>query len=100
MSFQAIGKLQPFLLTISSSAVLLMDLHCHLTKTEVSGYLGGSWDANTHSKYLNEMSFISSDSLQLHSFVSFSISFRTRSDHNARFSVPQLAVGPREGRRR
>lgn len=27
-----------------------MDFHCHLTKTEVCGYLGGSWDVNSQSK--------------------------------------------------
>uniref|UniRef100_T1GVP6 MPN domain-containing protein n=1 Tax=Megaselia scalaris TaxID=36166 RepID=T1GVP6_MEGSC len=38
----------PFLLTISSNALLVADLHCHLTLTEVCGYFGGSWDINTH----------------------------------------------------
>lgn len=46
--FSTISKLQPFLLTISSNAMLVADLHCHLTFTEVCGYFGGSWDINTH----------------------------------------------------
>lgn len=46
--FSTINKLQPFLLTISSNALLVADLHCHLTLTEVCGYFGGSWDINTH----------------------------------------------------
>ncbi|KAL5287086.1 MPND.2 family protein [Megaselia abdita] len=46
--FSSISKLQPFLLTISSNAMLVADLHCHLTFTEVCGYFGGSWDINTH----------------------------------------------------
>lgn len=46
--FSNISKLQPFLLTISSNAMLVADLHCHLTLTEVCGYFGGSWDINTH----------------------------------------------------
>lgn len=50
MTFATLGKLQPFHMSVSTSALLLMDLHCHLTKTEVSGYLGGAWDNNTHSE--------------------------------------------------
>lgn len=46
--FSSVGKMQPFLITIVKSAIFLMDFHCHLTKTEVSGYLGGSWDINAH----------------------------------------------------
>lgn len=49
--FTTVGKLQPFLITISSSALLLADFHCHLTMHEVCGYLAGNWDVNTHSKY-------------------------------------------------
>lgn len=30
-----------------------MDFHCHLTKQEVCGYLGGNWDNNTHGKTSN-----------------------------------------------
>lgn len=46
--FSNIGRIQPFLINITSSATLLIDFHCHLTTNEVSGYLGGSWDFNTH----------------------------------------------------
>ncbi|XP_037050536.1 MPN domain-containing protein CG4751 isoform X2 [Bradysia coprophila] len=48
VSFASLNKIQPFLVSISTSSVLLMDFHCHLTKTEVCGYLGGSWDVNSH----------------------------------------------------
>lgn len=48
--FTSVGKLQPFLLTMNSSALLLADFHCHLTMHEVCGYLGGTWDINSHSK--------------------------------------------------
>lgn len=46
--FSAIGRIQPFFINITSSAILLIDFHCHLTTNEVSGYLGGTWDFNTH----------------------------------------------------
>ncbi|KRT79794.1 hypothetical protein AMK59_8002 [Oryctes borbonicus] len=46
--FSNLGKIQPFLVTLSTNAALLMDFHCHLSKTEVSGYLAGHWDVNTH----------------------------------------------------
>ncbi|GLV42382.1 uncharacterized protein CBL_03119 [Carabus blaptoides fortunei] len=46
--FSNLGKIQPFLLSISTNAVLVMDFHCHLTLTEVSGYLAGTWDVNGH----------------------------------------------------
>ena len=45
--FSSIGRIQPFTVTISTHALLLMDFHCHLTSTEVVGYLAGSWDATT-----------------------------------------------------
>lgn len=51
-SFSTLGKIQPFLVTITSTAALLVDLHCHLTDKEVCGYLGGHWDINSHSEYL------------------------------------------------
>lgn len=50
VSFASQNKLQPFMVSITTSSVLLMDFHCHLTKQEVCGYLGGSWDNNTQSK--------------------------------------------------
>lgn len=51
-SFSTLGKIQPFLVTITTTAALLVDLHCHLTDKEVCGYLGGHWDINSHSKYV------------------------------------------------
>ena len=41
-------QVQPFTLSCSSSALLLLDLHSHLSKTAVTGYLAGHWDVNTH----------------------------------------------------
>lgn len=46
--FSSLGRIQPFLVNITSSATLLIDFHCHLTSNEVCGYLGGTWDFNTH----------------------------------------------------
>ncbi|KXJ75074.1 hypothetical protein RP20_CCG012311 [Aedes albopictus] len=46
--FTSIGKMQPFLVSVSSSTILVMDFHCHLTNNEVCGYLGGTWDINAH----------------------------------------------------
>lgn len=46
--FSSIGRVQPFLINITSSATLLIDFHSHLTTNEVCGYLGGTWDFNTH----------------------------------------------------
>lgn len=53
VSFASQNKLQPFMVSITTSSVLLMDFHCHLTKQEVCGYLGGSWDNNTQSELGN-----------------------------------------------
>lgn len=50
VSFVSQNKLQPFLVSITTSSVLLMDFHCHLTKQEVCGYLGGTWDNNSQSE--------------------------------------------------
>jgi len=50
-SFSTLGKIQPFLVTITTTAALLVDLHCHLTDKEVCGYLGGHWDINSHSMF-------------------------------------------------
>ncbi|EZA60689.1 hypothetical protein DMN91_012666 [Ooceraea biroi] len=47
-SFSTLGKIQPFLVTITTTAALLVDLHCHLTDREICGYLGGHWDINSH----------------------------------------------------
>lgn len=48
VTFQSIGRVQPFLINVASSVNLLVDFHCHLTTSEVCGYLGGTWDFNTH----------------------------------------------------
>lgn len=50
-SFKSLGKTQPFTVTLASNALLLLDLHCHLTSCEVVGYLGGSW--NTKNQHLS-----------------------------------------------
>ncbi|KAG8224950.1 hypothetical protein J437_LFUL005658 [Ladona fulva] len=52
--FSSMGKIQPFLVSISSNTLLVMDFHCHLTTSEVVGYLGGHWDVNAHTPYLAE----------------------------------------------
>ncbi|CAH0557896.1 unnamed protein product [Brassicogethes aeneus] len=46
--FSNLGKIQPFLVSLNTNAALLMDFHCHLMKSEVSGYLAGHWDVNAH----------------------------------------------------
>ncbi|XP_044751992.1 MPN domain-containing protein-like isoform X2 [Coccinella septempunctata] len=46
--FSNLGKIQPFLVTLSTNAALVIDFHSHLTKSEVSGYLAGHWDFNSH----------------------------------------------------
>jgi proteasome lid subunit RPN8/RPN11 len=38
---------QPFKVTCTPSALLIMDLHAHLCTNEVIGYLGGRWDPLT-----------------------------------------------------
>ena len=38
---------QPFRVACAPTAALLMDLHAHLSRAEVIGILGGSWDAET-----------------------------------------------------
>ena len=35
---------QPFAVAVAPEALLLMDLHAHLSRFEVIGYLGGRWD--------------------------------------------------------
>ncbi|XP_005098419.2 MPN domain-containing protein [Aplysia californica] len=49
--FDSHSKLQPFTVSVNSNALLLMDFHCYLTKSEVVGYLGGRWD--THKQHLS-----------------------------------------------
>ncbi|MGH0176468.1 UNVERIFIED_CONTAM: hypothetical protein FKN15_072379 [Acipenser sinensis] len=46
-AFSAINRFQPFNVAMSSNVLLLLDFHCHLTRSEVVGYLGGRWDTNT-----------------------------------------------------
>ncbi|XP_020377699.2 LOW QUALITY PROTEIN: MPN domain-containing protein [Rhincodon typus] len=46
-SFTSVNKFQPFNVAISSNVLLLVDFHCHLTTSEVVGYLGGRWDTST-----------------------------------------------------
>ncbi|XP_014286251.1 MPN domain-containing protein isoform X2 [Halyomorpha halys] len=46
--FSSLGKIQPFLVSISTNAALVIDFHCHLTTSEVVGYLAGHWDINAH----------------------------------------------------
>ncbi|XP_041976436.1 MPN domain-containing protein CG4751 [Aricia agestis] len=48
VSFSSVGKVQPFLISITSNASLVLDIHCHLKKEEVYGYLAGAWDLNNH----------------------------------------------------
>ncbi|XP_076046051.1 MPN domain-containing protein-like isoform X3 [Oratosquilla oratoria] len=47
-SFQSLGRMQPFNITMSSSAAAVMDIHAHLSTSEVVGYLAGQWDVNNH----------------------------------------------------
>merc|ERR1711936_530210 len=42
------GKMQPFTVSVSTSAMLILDLHSHLALDEVCGYLAGQWDPNSH----------------------------------------------------
>lgn len=55
-SFQALGRMQPFNVTMSSSAMAMMDIHAHLSTSEVVGYLAGQWDVTNHSK--DEMFYV------------------------------------------
>ncbi|XP_046464579.1 MPN domain-containing protein-like isoform X2 [Daphnia pulex] len=48
ISFANIGKLQPFLISLNTTALVVMDVHCSLTRSEVVGYLAGQWDINTN----------------------------------------------------
>ncbi|XP_072397308.1 MPN domain-containing protein-like isoform X1 [Diabrotica undecimpunctata] len=50
--FSSLGKLQPFLITMTTNSAFLMDFHCHLTKSEVSGYLAGRWEPNTQNLHV------------------------------------------------
>ncbi|XP_064466276.1 MPN domain-containing protein-like [Ornithodoros turicata] len=46
--FSMLDRIQPFTLTVSTNCLLLIDFHCHLTESEVVGYLGGTWDVAAH----------------------------------------------------
>lgn len=46
--FSSLDRIQPFTITMSTNALLLIDFHCHLTTGEVTGYLAGSWDLQSH----------------------------------------------------
>lgn len=48
MNFTNLKKTQPFTVSINTNTLMLMDLHCHLTTSEVVGYLGGRWHKETH----------------------------------------------------
>jgi len=46
--FSAVDRIQPFNVTVSTNALLLVDFHSHLVAGEVAGYLAGSWDPSQH----------------------------------------------------
>lgn len=46
--FSAVDRIQPFNVTVSTNALLLVDFHSHLVRGEVTGYLAGSWDPQQH----------------------------------------------------
>nr|SVE74044.1 EOG090X020Z [Daphnia barbata] len=48
VSFANIGKLQPFLISLNTAALIVMEVHCFMTQSEVVGYLAGQWDVNTN----------------------------------------------------
>nr|CAG4651627.1 EOG090X020Z [Triops cancriformis] len=47
-AFPTLGKLQPFHVSCSSGALMVIDFHSHITSSEVVGYLAGVWDVNAH----------------------------------------------------
>lgn len=46
--FSAVDRIQPFNVTCTTNALLLIDFHSHLVNGEVAGYLAGSWDPGQH----------------------------------------------------
>ncbi|KAL8567564.1 hypothetical protein ACOMHN_054378 [Nucella lapillus] len=52
--FEDLSRMQPFNVTISTNVLMLMDFHCHLTTSEVVGYLGGSWCPETHNVRISQ----------------------------------------------
>lgn len=55
MSFTAMGKLQPFLVSMHTDALITIEVHCSMTSSQVVGYLAGSWDMNSNSESLMMM---------------------------------------------
>nr|CAG4649131.1 EOG090X020Z [Scapholeberis mucronata]SVE93477.1 EOG090X020Z [Scapholeberis mucronata] len=53
-AFTNMGKLQPFLVSINISALVVMEFHCSLTCSEVTGYLAGIWDMNANTLSVKE----------------------------------------------
>ncbi|XP_070570079.1 MPN domain-containing protein-like isoform X2 [Ptychodera flava] len=47
--FSSFGTTQPFTVTVTTNCLMLMDFHCHLTTSEVVGYLAGLWDPTSKS---------------------------------------------------
>lgn len=45
--FNSVLCIQPFIATVSTNVLLLVDFHSHLSSCEVNGYLGGTWDPRT-----------------------------------------------------
>ena len=45
-TFSAQGKMQPFNVSVSSSCLLVLDLHAHCSTGQRTGYLAGQWDMN------------------------------------------------------
>jgi len=44
-------KPQPFTVVVSSLVMAIVDFHCHLTTSEVVGYLAGKWDPASKCKF-------------------------------------------------
>eukprot|EP00911_Craspedida_sp_UC1_P001727 UC1_evm1s1315 len=44
--FSAMRTPQPFRVEVEPATLFVMDLHAHLSRTEIIGYLGGVWDAS------------------------------------------------------
>lgn len=92
VSFAALNKIQPFLVSITTSSVLLMDFHCHLTKTEVCGYLGGSWDVNSHSKKIRTFSMKIVKYLFIFSALAITHAFPCRNSKHDRLDASDVEL--------
>lgn len=44
---------QPFRLRVHSNVLLVADLHAHLARVEIIGFLAGNWDPSTSSTHIN-----------------------------------------------